>query len=286
MRQKPLPGPDGLFNVSSAPRFLADSNQAGWAGAFFTDLRPAESGTADHGHSRFCIQHSCTAFELRESRRGAGWRWIRPGLTTWCVGDEQRADWRGGGQCQFLFVEPSKVEETLGPRCANRRPSRPGEFLHSPVAELILEAMVRDLHDGSPAGPLVGDGLVVALLAHIWGIDRSEAATTQGFAPAVRKRVLSYIEEHLARPLSLAELANVAHMSVRHFCRAFRASLGCSPHQYLLRQRVERAKVLIAARAMPLAEVAQCVGFSDQSQFTRTFRRHAGLTPAAHRALG
>jgi AraC family transcriptional regulator len=286
MRQEPLQGPHGLFNVSSAPRFVADSNRVGWAGAFFTELRAAQTGTADHGHTRLCIQHSRTGFELRELRRDAGWNWMRPGLTTWCAGDEQRADWRGGGaECHFLFVEASKVEEILGPRCAARRPSRPNEVLHSPVAELILQAMVRDLHDGSPAGPLVGDGLIVALLAHVWGVDRNEGASTAGFAPAVRRRVLSHVEEHLAQSLSLAELANVAGMSVRHFCRAFRASLGCSPHQYLLRQRVECAKALIAARDMPLAQVAQSVGFSDQSQFTRTFRRHAGLTPAAHRAL-
>jgi AraC family transcriptional regulator len=281
-----LPGPDGLFSVSSAPRFVADSNRVGWAGAFFTELRAAPTGTADHGHTRLCIQHSRTGFELRELRRDAGWRWMRPGLTTWCTGDEQRADWRGGGaECHFLFVEPSKVEEILGPRGAHRRPSRPNEVLQSPVAELILQAMVHDLHDGSPAGPLVGDGLVVALLAHVWGIDRSAGVSAHGFAPAVRRRVLSYVEEHLAQPLSLAELANVAGMSVRHFCRAFRAGLCCSPHQYLLRQRIERAKGLIAARDMPLAEVAQAVGFSDQSQFTRTFRRHAGITPATHRDL-
>jgi AraC family transcriptional regulator len=101
----------------------------------------------------------------------------------------------------------------------------------------------------------------------------------------VRRRVLAHIDEQLDQPVTLAELAMVARMSVRHFCRAFRASEGCSPHQYLLRQRIERAKALINARAMPLAEVAQCVGFSDQSQFTRAFRKLSGITPAAHRAL-
>jgi AraC family transcriptional regulator len=285
MRHEPVAGPDGLFTVSSAPRFVADSNRVGWAGAFFTDLRAAETGTADHGHSRVCIQHSRSAFQVRELRRDAGWNWMHPGFTVWCPGDEQRFDWNGGGERQFLFVEPSKIDEVLGPRCVNHRPSRRNEVVHSPVAELILQAMVRDLHDGSPAGPLVGDALIVALLAHLWGVDQHEGTSPHGLAPLACKRVLSHIEEHLAEPVALAQLANVASMSVRHFCRAFRASFGCSPHHYLLRQRVERAKVLIAARDMPLAEVAQCVGFSDQSQFTRTFRRHAGTTPAAHRAL-
>jgi AraC family transcriptional regulator len=285
MHHQPVPGPEGLFNVSRAPRFVADSNRAGWAGAFFTDLRAAEAGTVDHGHARFCIQHWRAGFRVRELRRDAPWTRMRPGLTVWCPGDEQRFDWSGGGERQFLFIEPAKADEVLGSHGAARRPMRPNDVLQSPIAELIVQAMLRDLHDGSPAGSLVGDGLVVALFAHLWGAGESEATAALGFAPGVRRRLLSYVEDHLAQPLALAELANVASMSVRHFCRAFRASHGCSPHQYVLRQRIERAKTLITTRNMPLAEVAQAVGFSDQSQFTRTFRRNAGITPAAYRAL-
>jgi AraC family transcriptional regulator len=284
MRQEPVPGPEGLFNVTEAPRFLADSNRAGWAGAFFTDLRAAPTGSVDHGHSRFCVQRWRTGFQVRELRRAASWSAMRPGLAVWHPGDEQRFEWNGGGERQFLFIEPAKVDEILEPRPAAPRFSAPNEVLQSPVAELIVQAMVRDVHEGCPAGSLVGDGLVVALVAHLWGMDR-EDRIVRGLAPPVRRRVLAHIDERLEQPVTLAELAMVAHMSVRHFCRAFRASEGCSPHQYLLRQRIERAKALISAKAMPLAEVAQCVGFSDQSQFTRTFRKLSGITPAAHRAL-
>jgi AraC family transcriptional regulator len=285
MHHAPVPGPDGLFNVSQAPRFLADSTRAGWAGAFFTHLRAAPTGSVDHGHSRYCVQHWRTGFQVRDLRRQDSWSLKRPGFAVWCPDDEQRFDWLGGGERQFLFIEPSKVEELLGPRRAASRPSAPNEVLQSPVAELIVQAMVRDVHEGCPAGALVGDGLIVALLAHLWGTDRGERGAP-GLAPAVQRRVLAHIDERIEQPVTLAELAALARMSVRHFCRAFRASQGCSPHQYLLRQRIERAKALISARAMPLAEIAQCVGFSDQSQFTRTFRKVAGITPAAHRALG
>jgi AraC-like DNA-binding protein len=70
---------------------------------------------------------------------------------------------------------------------------------------------------------------------------------------------------------------------VRQFCRAFRASTGDSPHQYLLNQRVERAKALIGA-GRALSEVALDSGFADQSQLTRTFVQRVGITPAAYRA--
>jgi AraC family transcriptional regulator len=154
----------------------------------------------------------------------------------------------------------------------------------SPLAATLLGAMVQDLRDGSPAGALVGDSLIAALVAHLWG-GQVLRPVPHGLPPAACRRVLAHIEERLDTPVSLAELAGLARMSVRHFCRAFRASMGCSPHQYLLRQRVERARQLIAARQMPLCDIAQAAGFADQSQLTRTFRKQVGITPAAYRAV-
>ncbi len=284
MHHRPLSGPDGLFNVSRQPRFLADSCAVGWEGAYFTDIRAADEGTVDHGHTRFCMQHTAVPVRARALRRGAVWSTMKPGLGIWHPGDEQCFDWQGGGSRQFLFVEPERVAQILESPPGLRR-LRHNETFASPLAEMIVRALVCDLHDGSPAGALVGDGLIVALIAHLRGDDPG-AHQGGGLAPVVRKRVLAHIDECLASPVTLTELAALAHTSVRHFCRAFHASTGYSPHQYLLRQRVERAKGLLAHGTMPLADIAQAVGFADQSQFTRTFRRHAGTTPASYRAAG
>lgn len=283
MPHRPLQGPNGLFNVSRQPRFLADSSAVGWAGAHFTDLWATEEGTVDHGHTRFCMQHSFVPVRARALRRDAGWTTINPGLGIWHPGDEQSFDWQGGGSRQFLFVEPERVAQILECPPGLRR-LRGNETLASPLAKMILRALVCDLHDGSPAGALVGDGLIVALIAHLRGADPG-AHQGGGLAPVVRKRVLAHMDERLACPVTLAELAGLARMSARHFCRAFHASTGYSPHQYLLRQRVERAKALLGEGRMPLSDIAQSVGFADQSQFTRTFKRHAGITPASYRAL-
>ncbi len=285
MHHRPIQGPNGLFNVSRQPRFLVDSSAIGWDGAYFTDIQAAEEGTVEHGHTRLCIQHSSVPFHARELRRSAVWATVNPGLGIWQPGDEQRFDWRGGGGRQFLFVEPARVEQILESAPGPRRLQRPrhNTGIASPVGEMIVRALARDLHDGSPAGALVGDGLIIALVAHLRGI-APDASKRMGLAPVICKRVLAHMQERLAHPLGLAELAGLARMSERHFCRAFRASTGDSPHQYLLRQRVERAKRLLADGQMPLSELAQAVGFADQSQFTRTFRRHAGVTPAAYRA--
>jgi AraC family transcriptional regulator len=284
MAHAPLPGPDGLFTVTVPPRFGVDSSGVGWRGAFFTDLQAAPQGTVDHCHARFSVQQSAVPIQIRELRAGAAWTTATPGVGVWRPGDEQRFEWRGGGNRQFLFVDPAMVEQILDGAAAPRASRRgPAEVVASPLAATLIQALVHDLQDGSPAGALVGDSLIVALVAHLWGRG-PERGVASGLPAAACKRVLAYIDERLDTPVSLAELAELARMSVRHFCRAFRASMGCSPHQYLLRQRVERAKSLIATRDMALCDIAQAAGFTDQSQLTRTFRKHMGITPAGYRA--
>lgn len=284
MQQRPIAGPEGLFTVNRSPRFIADSGAVGWAGAFFTELWAAPEGTADHAHTRLCLQQWLAPFRVREQRPGAAWESMAPGMRVWLPGDEQRAAWRGGGCSRFLFVEAARVEQTLDePDVWRRLRPRQAGTCASTVAQALLQALAADLQEGSPAGPLVGDALITGLLAHLWARDDGPR-TAPGLAPLAQRRVLAYIEEHLARPLSLAELAQQARMSVRHFSRAFRASVGCPAHQYLLSRRVELAKRLLADGPLALADVAQALGFADQSQFTRTFKRHAGITPAAFRA--
>jgi AraC family transcriptional regulator len=73
-------------------------------------------------------------------------------------------------------------------------------------------------------------------------------------------------------------------MSPYHFCRAFKASMGITPHQYVLENRVEAAKRLLWTTPMSLGEVALEVGFASQSHFTGQFQARVGATPAAYRA--
>ena len=78
--------------------------------------------------------------------------------------------------------------------------------------------------------------------------------------------------------------AAAAHVNPYHFARLFKAGTRLPPHQYVIARRVERAKELLRGRDRPpLAEVATEVGFSDQSHFTRHFRRLVGVTPRRFR---
>jgi len=97
--------------------------------------------------------------------------------------------------------------------------------------------------------------------------------------------VVEYVEEHLDAGPTLDEMAAVARLSPCHFARLFKTATGLPPHQYVILRRVERAKELFRqSRALALAELAALAGFSDQSQFTRHFKRLVGVTPGQFRA--
>jgi AraC family transcriptional regulator len=93
------------------------------------------------------------------------------------------------------------------------------------------------------------------------------------------KRVLQFMDDHLAAKITLQDLAKVAGLSRMHFAAQFRAAVGMRPHQYLLKRRIERAEALLKQSEISLVEVALTVGFQTQAHFTTVFKRFAGDTP-------
>jgi transcriptional regulator GlxA family with amidase domain len=111
----------------------------------------------------------------------------------------------------------------------------------------------------------------------------SEPRGDAGLAPHRLKRVLQYIEARIAEPLQVTELAEQACMSPFHFSRMFKLATGYSPHRYLTLQRMARAKELLATADLPIASVANAVGYRTQAHFTGIFSKHVGTTPHAYR---
>ena len=118
------------------------------------------------------------------------------------------------------------------------------------------------------------------------GSTPSKPTLRGGLAAWQQRAVTSYIEEHLAEPISLASLAELVGLSTYHFCRAFKQSVGMPPHRYHTRQRIELAKALLAKPTPSVTEIGLATGFSETSSFTAAFRKATGFTPSAyHRSL-
>lgn len=118
------------------------------------------------------------------------------------------------------------------------------------------------------------------------GAHRVEPQVRGGLAAWQQRAVVGHIEEHLAEPISLATLAQLACLSPYHFCRAFKHSFGIPPHRYHISRRIEHAKILLAEAAPSMTDIGSAVGFA-QTSFSAAFHKATGLTPTAcHRSLG
>jgi AraC family transcriptional regulator len=93
--------------------------------------------------------------------------------------------------------------------------------------------------------------------------------------------VCKHIRTNLAADHEVAELAGLVRLSPHYFSLVFRQAVGVTPHQYILQERISEARRLLAAGDMTLAELATHLGFSDQSHFSRAFRKVTGTTPRA-----
>lgn len=109
------------------------------------------------------------------------------------------------------------------------------------------------------------------------------AAARGGLAPGALRRVRDYIDGRLSDTISLDALAGVAELSRCHFARAFKQSVGTSPHAYVMQRRLERAERLLAETDLSLCQVALDSGFSDQSHFSSCFRKSFGASPRSFR---
>jgi AraC family transcriptional regulator len=148
-----------------------------------------------------------------------------------------------------------------------------------PFIQQLCLRLFEEASADSPLGSLFADHAVTTLvgaLVRLTGLGVSECRQRPA---ASLRRALDYVNDHLAGPVSLADLAAVAGVSVFHFARQFRGAVGEPPHQYIIRRRVERAKDLMREGRLSLAQVAAAVGFADQSHLARHFKRLVGVTP-------
>ena len=137
------------------------------------------------------------------------------------------------------------------------------------------------------AGRLFAEHLGVILAAHLYrhySDAKWHPSPMKGGLGTVRlRRVIDYIEAHLAEDLSIATLAGIANRSLHHFSEAFRQSTGVPPHRFVLFRRLERAKVLLLSTDMTIIQIAFAVGFSSQSHFALKFREMTGVPPQRFR---
>jgi AraC family transcriptional regulator len=157
----------------------------------------------------------------------------------------------------------------------------------NPVVWHLSQALLPALAHPQEVGAMFADHLLLATHTYFaiafGGMRPPRYGKRGGLAPWQIRCATEFIIARLAEDISLAEPARACGLSVSYFSRAFKTSVGTSPHRWLLLQRVLRAKSLLRDPDRSLADIATACGFTDQSHFTRVFTKVAGASPGVWR---
>jgi AraC family transcriptional regulator len=160
--------------------------------------------------------------------------------------------------------------------------------LDDPLIYQIGMALRAKLECNGLCDRLYTESMAMAMSAHLIHYHSTQKLKVHnypnGLSQARLQPVVEYIREHLEQNLSITEMAQMTGMSPYYFSRLFKQSTGLSPHQYLLKYRVEHAKQLLKTTNLSIAAVATQSGFVDQSHLSRHFKRQVGVPPSQFRA--
>jgi AraC family transcriptional regulator len=177
---------------------------------------------------------------------------------------------------EALAINPDRLE--VLPEFRNR----------DPQLEAIALMLLTELQQDNLGRKLYIDSLANILAVHLlrqYTASKPPLPVYEGGLPQYQlMQVLDYIHDHLDQDIKLADLAQLLGMSQFHFSYLFKRAIGTSPHQYLLRQRIERAKQLLKQPDQSIMEIALECGFNSHSHLSKQFRQFTGMTPTAYRA--
>ena len=195
------------------------------------------------------------------------------------------AEWEEGGPSTSLLVRlmPTLLESTADAMGLSMSALwiAPQLRIRDPKLEHICWALKAELENGDPRERLYAEGLGTAIAAQLLGrySRTADVLPKNGLTRRQLRTTLDFIDAHLASDLSLAEIAAAAHMSASQLKMLFKRTTGLPVHQYVIRQRVDRAVDLISRGRLRLSAAALKAGFADQSHMARCMRRVMGVTP-------
>lgn len=163
-------------------------------------------------------------------------------------------------------------------------PSMIGYF--DPVVSDAMRRLLIEAQAPSARGQMMIDALVqqivVAILRRVIG-DKAAPQRTRTLSRAELDRAMELIEDQIEENIGLEAVAATLGMPPHVFARAFKATVGTAPHQYLIKRRIARAQDLLVDTREPLAEVAYSCGFASQAHMTNVFSKRLGITPGKYR---
>jgi AraC family transcriptional regulator len=280
---------DVNLNQTSA---VVRKRKAAWAGIRLEHCQLRRGELPAHRHREHVVLVSltdgCKGELITSSGIGIRGTQQRGNICVLPSGLEHQAALEGNSEHLALYLDPLLVTKAASETQLQGGFAIAEKYARADkVISNVGMALLGELESEGLSGRLYAESLANVLAVHLlrnYAIASSRPVTFTGGLSAMKlRRVTDFIADNYSNDLKLNELAHVAGMSSFHFSREFKRTTGTTPHQYLIKFRVERAKALLAKNDLPLTEVGLRSGFSHQSHFTRLFRRLTGTTPHSYR---
>jgi AraC family transcriptional regulator len=276
-------------------RFHATSEGLGWSSLFASAQREAPyeasyRGVGDH----LMILHldGPVAICRRDHGKSQQQRTVRPGsLSVLPGGMDFGVRLEGGLESLHVYLRDAVLRQVAA-ELVGGDPARvelvPRLGTHDPLLEQLALGVREALTASDPGSAAYADHLARALAArllraHSNRIPQPAEPPQRGLTRTQLARAIEFMDANLAERVGLDDIAGAVGLSPAHFIRQFKLSTGMSPHKYLVRLRLERAKRLLRETDCSIAQIAFDCGFSHQEHMTRFFGQLAGTTPAVFR---
>jgi AraC family transcriptional regulator len=207
-----------------------------------------------------------------------------------CLVPRHFETWVRTNDLHYLYLSVGISDAALAAACDGTRGDvelRRVESLVDARVGALAATLNAERVAGFPSGRLfldsVEQALAVALVNGYAGRDRSVQTHRGGLGSARLRRIKEFVDAKIEDELTLCEMAQAVELSTAHFSRMFRKSTGETPHQFLLRQRVERAKEMLRSADARVMDVAVACGFKTQQHFAQVFRDVCGASPTEYR---
>lgn len=264
---------------------ILSSKNAQWSDIHFELQQQPAHDTTEHVHSLHILTQICSPTPLKQWIDGKLQQLVHGNTFILPAGVLHRCEWLKDIEFMFVGIEPSLFNKVGQELVKSGRIELKPHFatLQDPLIQGILSAFKDELVSGGIGGNLFIEQLKTTLVMHLlrkYSVFNTHISTSSDGLPKYKLHsVIEYINAHLEQNLKLAEIAAIAQLSEFYFCRLFKQSMKMSVHQYVIQQRVERAKQLLLQGQMSIIDVALACGFANQSHLNLHFKRLIGVTP-------